>query len=412
MEEKQEYIPILGPLLEGIECPMILYFFFLLIKALLKPFIHDKEPWKKHLKRGVIIFVVGKMVMGLQNVVFPKPSILPETVSGQLESLYDDLSSSFSVLDRDNVTFLQRPGRTCAGDTSFLFMALTAPGNTGKRERLRRILEGDKHFLLFLLGKTYDQELQEQLTSENLVHGDLMQISVQDHYSTLAYKTLSGFIWANRFCGSVRYIIKIDDDINLDVDSLRSIVETKYKGITQMPDLIECPSVMRNMRPWRQSHPNSLMGKWSISKEAMPRRVYPSFCPGWLYLTTPRTGLALAEVSVRRHKELSNKSKLDDIFVTGFIREYLPHIRLSQFSGGLTGSTWNNFFSHCPFLGITKTIFFNDVVTEKGSGSYSYINSQRLYWCAFLEYFILENLEYLAPSVEKFLQPLWAVCHR
>jgi len=227
MSEKQDYVPILAPFLEGIISPMILYFFFLLFKALLKPFTNDKEPWKKHVKRGVIIFVVGKIVMGLQNVVFPKPHIPSETVTHRLESLYDDVSSSFRVLDMDNVTFLQRPHRACGAEqgTQFLFMALTAPGNTEKRDRLRMTLEGQNYFLLFLLGQTSKTEVQEQLLSENLVHGDLMQISVKDHYSTLAYKTLSGFIWANRFCGSVRYVIKIDDDINFDVDTLNSIVK-------------------------------------------------------------------------------------------------------------------------------------------------------------------------------------------
>jgi hypothetical protein len=30
------------------------------------------------------------------------------------------------------------------------------------------------------------------------------------------------------------------------------------------------------------------MGKWSVSREEMPRRVHPDFCPGWLYVTTPK----------------------------------------------------------------------------------------------------------------------------
>ena len=46
------------------------------------------------------------------------------------------------------------------------------------------------------------------------------------------------------------------------------------------------------------------MGKWSISVKDMPRRVYPDFCPGWLYVTTPKVGLALAEVSVRNAEVL------------------------------------------------------------------------------------------------------------
>ena len=72
------------------------------------------------------------------------------------------------------------------------------------------------------------------------------------------------------------------------------------------------------------------MGKWSISVKDMPRRVYPDFCPGWLYVTTPKAGLALAEVSVRNAEVLMATARLDDIFVTGFLRERLPGIMLRQ----------------------------------------------------------------------------------
>ena len=41
------------------------------------------------------------------------------------------------------------------------------------------------------------------------------------------------------------------------------------------------------------------MGKWSVSWEAWSGRVYPAFCTGWLYVTSPRVALGLAEVKTR-----------------------------------------------------------------------------------------------------------------
>ena len=90
----------------------------------------------------------------------------------------------------------------------------------------------------------------------------------------------------------------------MDLDNLISLLDTKYGDTSPVPDVVECPSVMRNMRPWRQNHTESIMSKWSISKEDMERRVYPDFCPGWLYVITPRVGLALAEVGVKNSYEL------------------------------------------------------------------------------------------------------------
>jgi hypothetical protein len=371
-----------------------------------------RQFWVKHSKRAVVIFLLVKTVMGLQNVLYPKPSIPFQPVTHRLESVYDQDTDTFSVLDTTGISFLIMPRGPCA-DSKIVFAVLTAPNNVMKRETLRRQLGSRQEvFLLFLLGSTESSPVQESLMSEAVQHGDLLQISVIDHYTKLSYKTLSSFVWTNRFCGSAKYIAKIDDDITMDLDQLLFILDSKY-GTGQVPDIIECPSTMKNMRPWRQNHTRSIMGKWAISPEDMSRRVFPDFCPGWLYVTTPRAGLAMAEVSVvQADDKLMRMARLDDIFVTGFVRERVEGLEVKQFQDGWSGHCWNSFFSHCPFLGITKNIFYNSVVLDKGSGKTSYIKGQKFYWCAFLEFFILENLEYLIPSITQYTAPAWTVCHR
>ena len=375
-----------------------------------------RETWGqfawKHGTRTVVIFLLVKTVMGLQNVIFPKPVVDLVPVSLKLETVYDQDSDTFSVLDRRDLSFRLRPHRTCTG-TKIVFAVLTAPKNLEKREALRRqIGERSDVFLLFLLGETKAPGVQDLLHAEAAAHGDLLQISVEDHYTRLSYKTISSFIWTNRFCGSAKYVAKIDDDITMDLDKLFSILDSKY-GDGSMPDQIECPSTMKNMRPWRQNHTRSIMGKWAISHEDMSRRVYPDFCPGWLYVTTPKVGLALAEASlVTPSDPLMRVARLDDIFVAGFLRERVPGVKVQQFHDGLIGDSWNSFFSHCPFLGITKNIFYNDVVLDKGSGKTSYIKGQKFYWCAFLEFFILENLEWVLPATAAYTGPAWALCYR
>ena len=166
--------------------------------------VMSKEFWVKHTRRAIVIFLVVKFFMGMQNVIYPKPIIEPVSVSHKLESLYDEASETFSVLDRTNVSFLMRPHRACR-NVKMVLMALTAPKNVEKRERLRRQF-GEKNgvFILFLLGKTTDPTIQESLQTENMLHGDMVQISVRDHYKALSYKTLTGFIWTNRLVTEVR----------------------------------------------------------------------------------------------------------------------------------------------------------------------------------------------------------------
>lgn len=67
----------------------------------------------------------------------------------------------------------------------------------------------------------------------------------------------------------------------------------------------------------------------SVSHSEMSRRVFPDFCPGWLYVTTPRVGLHLAEVA-NMATDIYNVARLDDIYVTGFLRERLRGITLQQ----------------------------------------------------------------------------------
>ena len=60
---------------------------------------------------------------------------------------------------------------------------------------------------------------------------------------------------------------------------------------------------------------------------------------------------------------------LDDNFITGFVSEYLPGVRISQLGDGfLMSPLWNLIFSRCPFLSWTNNIFGNNYVMEKGKG--------------------------------------------
>ena len=156
-----------------------------------------------------MIFLTVKLIMGLQNIIYPKPTLEPVIVTNKLETIYDPDLDTFSVLDRTNVSFLMRPHNVC-NNAKIVLMALTAPKNVEKRERLRRQF-GEKEgvYILFLLGKTSNSSVQEDLQSESMLHGDMVQISVLDHYKALSYKTLTGFIWTNRYADIVWYGMQI-----------------------------------------------------------------------------------------------------------------------------------------------------------------------------------------------------------
>ena len=72
---------------------------------------------------------------------------------------------------------------------------------------------------------------------------------------------------------------------------------------------------------------------------------------------------------------------------------------------------WNNIFSHCPFLGFTKNVFFNSFVLRKGSDGVDYVNGGRFYVCTLFQYFVY-YLDSWSPRAATITTPFWQYCKR
>ena len=175
---------------------------------------------------------------------------------------------------------------------------------------------------LFLIGSS--SQNNTSLHQEFNSNGDILLISAAEGYGRISYKTAAGFIWASCFCSNVNYVLKIDDDVSVRYDYVTNILENNFSQGQSLT--VQCPSVMRNMRPWRprKSGSNTFMGKWSVKTYEMPRRVFPSFCPGWLYATTPKMAIRLAEMASNLSPDVQAVNRLDDIYMTGkrFSKKY------------------------------------------------------------------------------------------
>ena len=49
--------------------------------------------WSKHLWRALVIFLLVKAAMGLQNVLYPKPLIPSQSLTGKLETVYNQVAA-------------------------------------------------------------------------------------------------------------------------------------------------------------------------------------------------------------------------------------------------------------------------------------------------------------------------------
>ena len=171
-------------------------------------------------------------------------------------------------------------------------------------------------------------------------------------------------------------------------------------------DFIACGSGTqhRNMKPLRSDRTH-MTGNWSISKDQLDIEFHPDFCSGFLYVTTPTVGAALVQVGLSLYNG-TEVEQIEDSMITGVLRERLPQIRLETLRRGFMPLLWQNIFSHCPWLTLTKLSFFNDLVISKRSSrsNVQYVGSitspgvWRFYICLHLE-FILEHFEHFATGL-------------
>ncbi|GFS47549.1 lactosylceramide 1,3-N-acetyl-beta-D-glucosaminyltransferase [Trichonephila inaurata madagascariensis] len=69
--------------------------------------------------------------------------------------------------------------------------------------------------VVFLLGTT--NKFQKEIIKENEIHRDIIQGNFLDSYRNLTYKHTMGLSWASSFCNGTKYLMKMDDDIFVDI---------------------------------------------------------------------------------------------------------------------------------------------------------------------------------------------------
>ncbi|XP_046334742.2 UDP-GalNAc:beta-1,3-N-acetylgalactosaminyltransferase 1-like [Haliotis rufescens] len=195
----------------------------------------------------------------------------------------------------------------CSNTNVFLMLVIhSATGNARKRERIRKTYgsvakyKGRKLAHVFMLGTSNNDRVQNSIINESKLYGDIVQGNFPDIYTSLPRKHIMSMDWYLRHCNS-SYILKLDDDVFINpyrvVDFLtgghldqRTMYCTKITG----------------RGPVRGSKYKSY-----VSYEEYPFDIYPSFCLGYAYITTPGVWHLMHEVSKN-----SKSLRMDDVFVS------------------------------------------------------------------------------------------------
>ncbi|XP_053653489.2 beta-1,3-galactosyltransferase 4-like [Cherax quadricarinatus] len=170
---------------------------------------------------------------------------------------------------------------------------------------------------------------------ESAQYRDLVVADFQDHYRNLTYKHTLALSWAPSFCPSARYLLKMDDDIMVDVWGMVALlragvwidrwgtVQTGSGGALRLQsrDPWTAGLVQRGLRPQRSS------GKWQVKPQEYPGSVYPNFLAGWAYIATQPAAAAIVSAAAT-----TPPFWIDDVYLTGTVAAAagIPRYALNQ----------------------------------------------------------------------------------
>ncbi|GJQ75040.1 hypothetical protein Trydic_g9659 [Trypoxylus dichotomus] len=164
---------------------------------------------------------------------------------------------------------------------------------------------------IFLLGYNERDKFltQAAIANEAQRFGDIVQGNFAEAYRNLTYKHVMGLKWISQYCANTKYVIKMDDDIVVD---MRQFITLLKKLKIPSPNYI-VGYILRGMSPIREP-----ANKWYVTWDEYEPAHYPTFVSGWLYVTTPHVAIEISNMA-----NDDNYFWIDDVLVTGIFAQKL-----------------------------------------------------------------------------------------
>ena len=179
------------------------------------------------------------------------------------------------------------------------------------------LFDANKMRLLFLLGKTETTDNQHLIELESNRFEDIVQGDFIDTYRNLTHKALFGFQWVLDHCRNATFILKIDDDVSVDIVRLINVLSTNYSTARRT---IFCRVKLKDTDPIVRR------GKFKISLTEYPMKYWPvTHCSGFFMLYTADIISDLYEAASR-----TPFLWIDDVYVPGFLAAAVGNISHSN----------------------------------------------------------------------------------
>ncbi|MCL4144272.1 UNVERIFIED_CONTAM: hypothetical protein GTU68_009978 [Idotea baltica] len=155
--------------------------------------------------------------------------------------------------------------------------------------------------------RLYKRTPQDQIREENIIHRDIIQGNFKEHYHNLTYKHVMGLQWVNTFCSQAKYIIKMDDDIIVDIYRFTDILKYRYinRSNLMVGFLIIGGIVIRDRK-----------SKYYVKENEFGGKIYPNYMSGWAYAISSDASKKIVDIS-----QNVTFFWLDDVYVSGILAD-------------------------------------------------------------------------------------------
>ena len=204
--------------------------------------------------------------------------------------------------------FLINDDALCGDDLFLVVIVVSALAHTEARQAIRDTWgeATDDTQVVFLIGLPdpdvgYCDQLQDMIQHESSLHHDIIQADIIDNYKNLTLKSIAMLQWLQDFCSSVKYVLKTDDDMFINVPLLVLDLQHTVHRRFVMGHLIAGAHPIRD--------PQS---KWYTPEYLYPDIMYPKYMSGTAYVISGDLIPELVDVTYFRPTFW-----LEDIYITG-----------------------------------------------------------------------------------------------
>ncbi|XP_033742496.1 N-acetyllactosaminide beta-1,3-N-acetylglucosaminyltransferase 2-like [Pecten maximus] len=201
-----------------------------------------------------------------------------------------------------------------------------------KRRRSIRETWANKNILInhglrivFMFGLTDNKDTEIMLENESVVHGDIVQGNFKDTYHNLTHKGVLAYRWITEYCPKADLIVKVDDDMFVNIFLLLDVYFPKYKDNTRF---MGCQVRHKGTSPIVRNK-----SKWQVKGDEFKNMThYPvTYCNGYFVIMSPSIIRELYRASF-----MTPFFWVDDVYLYGLLPYKIGKVKHIPFTSNLT----------------------------------------------------------------------------